>query len=593
MTTTATPLMAPAFLHKQRRKVLLLLLSLVFASAIAVVSADVCEDCKAAAKSFFKQRTNKKCRKKCKKSNWAAANDCKALCCKKICNKRKRKNTFGACKKVNYCPAPVPPTPPPTPPPIPPPTPFPFTRWPTRPPTRSPSQSPTERASTTPTETPLIDDTVYNTVIVGAGAAGLSAGYTLVRLAGVDAASVKIVEAQSVFGGRVKKNAASFPEFPLDMGASFIQKPSEIRQILGNTWSSRTGKPPGVARTFKTYTWWDLFDEYVVPSIRSTIEYECVVTKVQWGGPDFVQTTCQDGRIFRSKHVVVTVSLQILKDGDIDFDPSLPKKMTINHPGEMWQGIKAFMEFSSDFVGNGFCMNKLGPCLDTTGENLWWDYSGVNGGLINGNLLLGGYTLGVQSEAYIDLTDDEILDKLADDLVGKFSKPWIPSRLVQGVVENWSKNPFFKGTLSNWGYACPRYGNQNRACANNPPGALDVSSDDGNLGNGRLFLAGEAFPTDSENGWVDAGAFSGDDAARKILKIDRGKCLRDNKSFWLRVADPDGVRFQNCGGRNDIFERVENREPYKWVWGNSTRNDRSPSLKRMNFGGFVENGPEP
>merc|ERR1711865_211628 len=80
--------------------------------------------------------------------------------------------------------------------------------------------------------------------------------------------------------------------------------------------------------------------------------------------------------------------------------------------------------------------------------NLWWDYSVVNGGLNNGNLLLGGYTLGVQSEAYIGLTDDEILDKLAGDLVDKFpTKPWIPSRLVQGVVENWSKNPFFKGTL--------------------------------------------------------------------------------------------------------------------------------------------------
>ena len=92
------------FLHKQRRKVLLLLLSLVFASAIAVVSADVCEDCKAAAESFFEQNTKKKCRKKCNNSDWAADNDCKASCCKKICKKKRRKNTSRACKKVNYCP---------------------------------------------------------------------------------------------------------------------------------------------------------------------------------------------------------------------------------------------------------------------------------------------------------------------------------------------------------------------------------------------------------------------------------------------------------------------------------------------------------
>ena len=51
-------------------------------------------------------------------------------------------------------------------------------------------------------------------LIIGAGAAGLIAGYTLQRY-GID---FEIIEASSVYGGRIQRNS-TLADFPIDMGA--------------------------------------------------------------------------------------------------------------------------------------------------------------------------------------------------------------------------------------------------------------------------------------------------------------------------------------------------------------------------------------
>jgi protoporphyrinogen oxidase len=65
-------------------------------------------------------------------------------------------------------------------------------------------------------------------LIVGAGAAGITAGHALSEK-GID---FEILEASSVHGGRVKKDA-DFADFPIDLGA--VQGP---RGGLGNLWIS-------------------------------------------------------------------------------------------------------------------------------------------------------------------------------------------------------------------------------------------------------------------------------------------------------------------------------------------------------------------
>ena len=70
-------------------------------------------------------------------------------------------------------------------------------------------------------------------IIVGAGAAGLAAGYLLKRY-GVD---FEIIEASPVYGGRLKK-ASNFADFPIDIGAEWIHTdPKILADIINNPGS--------------------------------------------------------------------------------------------------------------------------------------------------------------------------------------------------------------------------------------------------------------------------------------------------------------------------------------------------------------------
>jgi phytoene dehydrogenase-like protein len=66
----------------------------------------------------------------------------------------------------------------------------------------------------------MSDLVVYDTVIIGAGAAGITAAYELIRRG----QNVRILEASSVWGGRVRKIDDSFAGFPLDIGGGWIHE---------------------------------------------------------------------------------------------------------------------------------------------------------------------------------------------------------------------------------------------------------------------------------------------------------------------------------------------------------------------------------
>ena len=67
-----------------------------------------------------------------------------------------------------------------------------------------------------------------NVLIIGAGSAGLIAGYSLNRQ-GIE---FEILEASSNFGGRVKK-FEGFGDFPIDLGAEWIHtNPSVLSELI-------------------------------------------------------------------------------------------------------------------------------------------------------------------------------------------------------------------------------------------------------------------------------------------------------------------------------------------------------------------------
>jgi len=74
-------------------------------------------------------------------------------------------------------------------------------------------------------------------IIVGAGAGGLAAGYLLNQL-GID---FEILEAYSATGGRMKINA-DFADFPIPLGAEWIETDSDIFQEIVNDSVKKVGK---------------------------------------------------------------------------------------------------------------------------------------------------------------------------------------------------------------------------------------------------------------------------------------------------------------------------------------------------------------
>ena len=350
--------------------------------------------------------------------------------------------------------------------------------------------------------------------IIGAGAAGLAASYTLKHHNVTD---FVIVEASNMLGGRAQKDT-SFTNgaYPLDLGPSFIKYPDAIRRIIGR--DDVMEEPPGTGLpNFVNYSYHDFLNDYIAPS-DATIHYGCRVTSVEYTTNEVV-TVCQDGNVFQSQFVILTVPLPILKEGDIAFNPPLPTSMTVNHPGWMWGGFKIIFEFQSDFVGS-FCFPDIpgaqGECLNLDGESLFWDASAINQRLDNGNTIVAGYILGKPSDPFVTLSDDNLAERVLA-LMDEIYNGQASENLVGYLVINWSKNPNIRGTLSSWGYDKPGTGN--------PSGAQNIQD--------KVWVAGEAFPVDGSNGWVDSGIFSGDDAAKQILSRHYG--IDDDTWFWRKV----------------------------------------------------------
>ena len=88
-------------------------------------------------------------------------------------------------------------------------------------------------------------------LIIGAGAAGMIAAYTL-HQHGID---YEILEAHDYFGGRVKLND-TLADFPIDIGAEWIHTGEDVFQRLIND-KNATGSVELVPYQLETIDLWD------------------------------------------------------------------------------------------------------------------------------------------------------------------------------------------------------------------------------------------------------------------------------------------------------------------------------------------------
>jgi len=306
-------------------------------------------------------------------------------------------------------------------------------------------------------------------LIIGAGAAGITAGYALQQY-GIN---FQILEASGVVGGRMKA-IDNFADFPIDLGAEWIHTNPNVLAKLINDESINTDigiinyKPESLQvwkndelkkrnfytnfygeYKFKNTTWFSYFNDFFVPQIQSNIQLDTVIRSVDYSG-ERVLVTDQNGNEYTADRLIITVPVTVMQDGDITFNPPLPTNKTqafsrINMP----DGIKVFIEFSEKFYPDMMFDGPLFEALsDTEGEKIYYDAAFRKDSNRN---ILGLFSVGEPSSQYARITDDnELIQFILNELDERFDGT--PSRTyIQHVTQNWSQEPFIRGSYTHNG----------------------------------------------------------------------------------------------------------------------------------------------
>lgn len=297
--------------------------------------------------------------------------------------------------------------------------------------------------------------------IVGGGAAGMFAAYTLEHF-GIE---YELLEANNVLGGRVKKTD-SFADFPIDLGAEWIHGGVELPASLlkyGNQEGSidimpydpeniHLGKNGSYTQLnigsnvygenkFSSTTWFDFFEDFVMPSIQSRVLVNKVVNEIDYTGSQ-VAVSCTDNSSYTADKVIVTIPVKQLQNNAIQFTPALDSSYTNAINGmPMPDGLKIFVEFSEDFYPDIL----LTAGLSGSTEKTYYDAAFKKSSSKNIFALL---SVGEVSSAFTDLaTDQERIDKMINEL-DQFYDGRASASYVQHIVQNWSAEPFIGGSYT-------------------------------------------------------------------------------------------------------------------------------------------------
>lgn len=353
-----------------------------------------------------------------------------------------------------------------------------------------------------------------STIIVGAGAAGITAGYTLLQEGFKD---FVILEASSNYLGRIKK-LENFTNFPIDIGAEWIHvDPSILTTIVNDAdvtvdvqtkaytpsyfeWDGEQLNEASLPRVddhkFVNYSWYDFFDDYIVPNVLPKITFNCLVTTISWSNVS-TEILCDDGQMFTGKKTIVTVPISILQDEDIEFVPELPSDFidALNEP-VMAAGMKVFLRFKDKFYPDSFIIEgDFDNVVLDQSERFFYDETYGQNTTDN---VMGMFVFGDIAERFVSLSDDNVVQVALADINTVFGNNISTTTFIEGYVQNWVNQPFVRGAYTVYEDNCE---------------AIDILREPLS---GVLFFAGEAIPiaeSDYANGYVHGAALSGRNAA--------------------------------------------------------------------------------
>lgn len=306
-------------------------------------------------------------------------------------------------------------------------------------------------------------------LIVGGGAAGLYAAYTLEYLG---FRNYQILEAHSEIGGRLRQNSTFIDDLPLDDGAEWIHysEPRILQDLIlfeddtvtvetipykPQTWGTYV-KGKAYRRDwlkhlygenkFKSTTWFSYFEEHIYGRIdKEKVLLNAVVESVDYSNDSAVKVTLKGGQMLEADHVIVTASVGILQAGAINFIPAMPKRWTKElNKIDFAAGFKAFFQFEDKFYPDIQNIGSLINAFIPTNEKSYFD--AVLGKPTSVNVM-GSLQMGKTSEERSKLNDEDLQKELLKELDavfdGKASK-----HLVKSAIQNWSAEPYVRGTYS-------------------------------------------------------------------------------------------------------------------------------------------------
>ena len=293
-------------------------------------------------------------------------------------------------------------------------------------------------------------------IVIGAGAAGLSAAY-LLQQQGIH---VQILEASHTYGGRMKRTT-DFTDFPIPTGAEWLHnKRNTLDKIVNDPSVKITtvtkeynykvdqalvdGKEENlkslgftIEQKFINATWFDFFEAYIVPSIKSKIRYNEVVRSIDYGTDQVVVETATE--TYKAAKVIVTVPVKMLQLNTITFKPPLPEKKTeaISNV-KVWGGCKAFIAFSEKFYPTAV---GFGAIPEDQGHKMFYDAAY---GQATEQPILGIFAVGPAAQPYLTRNDYVLIRYLLAELDEMFDGKASPA-YQKHIFQNWSKEPFAQG----------------------------------------------------------------------------------------------------------------------------------------------------
>ncbi len=354
-------------------------------------------------------------------------------------------------------------------------------------------------------------------LIIGAGAAGLTAGH-LLRQYGVD---FEILEASGNFGGRVKE-ISDFAEFPIDLGAEWIHTdPAVLSRLINDPqvnadvdlityqpetislWKDGELKRRNIFShfyseyKFKRTTWYSFFADYIVPNIADNIRYNSPVETIDYSGTGVTVRT-NNGYVYTADKVLVTVPVSILQKGLIDFIPGLPTNKTdaldrIDFP----DGIKVFISFAERFYPDLTYIGGLGDIVSGD-DKIFYDAAFRKD---SPDHVLALFNVGESAAEYTSLGSDEaiinrVMEQLDEIFDGKASQHY-----QNHVIQNWSAEPYIQGSYSHHG-----------------SGMDDIISTLLEPLDGKVFFSGEALNEEGNTSTVHGAGESSFPVVKRMLQ---------------------------------------------------------------------------